>query len=86
MTAETNAHETQHKTEHINIIINGTHYQLNAATLTGAQLAALADVPVGNQLFLEVAGYGDDQQIGPDLHVALHDGMHFYDVPIGNLG
>jgi Multiubiquitin len=70
----------------INIIINGVHYRAPRPAMTGAELAALASVPAGNQLFLEVPGPGDDRPIGPDQPVELRSGMRFYDVPVGNLG
>jgi hypothetical protein len=70
----------------INILINGTRYRAPRPVMTGAELAALAGVPAGNQLFLEVPGPGDDRPIGPDEPVELRSGMRFYDVPVGNLG
>jgi len=59
----------------INIVINGTHYRAPRPVMTGADLAALAGVPTGNQLFLEVSGPGDDRPIGPDDPVELRSGM-----------
>ncbi len=70
----------------INIFINGTHYRAPQPIMTGTELAALAGVPAGNQLFLEIPGPGDDRPIGPDDPVELRSGMRFYDVPVGNLG
>lgn len=70
----------------INIVINTTHYRAPQPVMTGAELAALAGVPAGNQLFLEVPGPGDDRPIRPDEPVELRSGMRFYDVPVGNLG
>jgi hypothetical protein len=70
----------------VNIIINGVHYRAPRPVMTGAELAELASVPAGNQLFLEVPGPGHDCPIGPDQPVELRSGMRFYDVPVGNLG
>jgi len=70
----------------INIVINRVHYRAPRPVMTGAELAALAGVPAGNQLFLEVPGPDDDRPIGPDEPVELRSGMRFYDVPVGNLG
>lgn len=70
----------------INIQINDVHYKLDHENVTGAELAALAGIPAGNQLFLDVPGSGDDTPIGAEDHVVLHSGMKFYDVPVGNLG
>jgi hypothetical protein len=70
----------------IDIVINRTHYRAPRPVMTGAELAELAGVPAGNQLFLEVPGPGDDRPIGHDEPVDLRSGMRFYDVPVGNLG
>jgi hypothetical protein len=70
----------------INIVINNTHYRAPRPVMTGTELATLAGVPAGNQLFLEVPGPGDDRPIGRDEPVELRSGMRFYDVPVGNLG
>ncbi|HMM95060.1 multiubiquitin domain-containing protein [Phycicoccus sp.] len=70
----------------INIHINDEHYKVTRGAMTGAELAQLAGVPVGNQLFLEVPGAGDDRPIAPAETVELKSGMRFYDVPVGNLG
>lgn len=70
----------------INIFINDTKYQVTERTMTGAQIAALAGIPAGNQIFLEVPGPGEDRPVGRDEPVELKSGMRFYDVPPGNLG
>jgi Multiubiquitin len=70
----------------INIFVNDTRYQAPRPVMTGAELAELAGVPAGNQLFLEVPGPGDDRPISADEPVKLRSGMRFYDVPVGNLG
>ena len=88
-TAEKHEHDNekeQHQRQHINIRINGTHYVVEGKLLTGIQLCALAGIPAGNQLFLEVPGEDNDRPIAPDETVELHSGMQFYDVPVGNLG
>lgn len=69
-----------------NIFINDTRYQATRPVMTGAELAELAGVPAGNQMFLEVHGPGDDRPISADEPVKLRSGMRFYDVPVGNLG
>ena len=70
----------------INIFINDTHYKVSDRTMTGSQLAALGGIPDGNQIFLEVPGPGEDRPVGRDESIELKSGMHFYDVPAGNLG
>lgn len=88
-TAEKHEHDNekgQHQSQRINIRINGTHYRVDSERLTGVALCALASIPAGNQLFLEVHGEDNDRPIAPDETVELHSGMQFYDVPVGNLG
>jgi len=70
----------------INITIDGRHYAVHEQSLTGAQVLALAGLPPADQLFREVPGPGDDEQIGPDKLVELRDGEKFYAVPVGNFG
>lgn len=70
----------------IRIFVNDNPLFATQETMTGAEIAALGGVTVGNQLFLEVAGPGDDVPIGADQHVQLKSGMKFYDVPVGTFG
>jgi len=66
--------------------INDVHFRLDRQEFTGAELAALAGIPAGNQLFLDVPGDGDDTPIGAEEQVTVRSGMKLYDVPVGNLG
>ncbi len=68
------------------IFVNGTRFDVQNHVLTGHEILQLAGLPESNHLFLEVSGPGDDRQIGPDKKIELHNGMRFYDVPVGNLG
>ena len=70
----------------INVHINEGHYKLDRLQYTGAELAALAGIPAGSQLFLDVPGNGDDVPVGADEQLTVRSGMKFYDVPVGNLG
>ncbi len=70
----------------VNITIDGRHYALHERALTGAQILAVAGLPPGDQLFLDVSGPGDDEPIAPGQVVELHDGDKFYAVPVGNFG
>jgi hypothetical protein len=70
----------------IHIIIDKREYTVHDEEMTGAALKALAGIPAGNLLFLEVPGPGEDQQIQNDTIVHLHDGEHFYDMPPGTFG
>lgn len=70
----------------INIVINDQHFRAPDASMSGRELLALAGIPEGNQLFLEIPGPGDDRAIGLDESVELRSGMKFYDVPVGNFG
>ncbi len=68
------------------IVVDNKHYAVNHRFRTGLQLKELAGIPIQNQLFLEVPGPGEDDQIRDDFSVPMQDGLHFYDVPVGNLG
>jgi hypothetical protein len=70
----------------INIFINDARFAVRDRCLTGGQLASLAGIPDGNQIFLEIPGPGDDRPVGRDEPIELKSGMRFYDVPPGNLG
>jgi hypothetical protein len=85
MTSGANAKE-QATGRRIRIFVNDEPFFAPESSMTGAQILALAGVPEGNQLFLEVPGPGDDRPIGPEEPVTLHSGMKFYDVPVGTFG
>ena len=85
-TTTTNEHSTPEHTKTVNIFINDVKHSVEAKPLTGAQIATLGGIPAGNQIFLEVPGPGDDEQIAPDKSIEPKSGMRFYDVPAGNLG
>ncbi|MCW2855442.1 MAG: hypothetical protein JWR52_1057 [Marmoricola sp.] len=70
----------------IKIFINEVEYKAPKPVMTGAELKALADIAVENQLFLDEPGHHDDPQIFDDEEFQLKSGMKFYDVPVGNLG
>jgi hypothetical protein len=63
------------------IFINDHRYQVEARTMTGAELKALDSIPSGNTLFLETPGPDPDQRIGDADEVTLKSGMRFYDLP-----
>lgn len=68
------------------IRINNVPYVAPQEVMTGAAIVALGDLPVGNQLFMEVSGPGPDDPIGADQQIRLHPGTKFYDVPVGTFG
>ncbi len=70
----------------INIKIDGQRYVVHERFMTGAQILAIAGLPSGDHLFLELPGSGDDEPVAPDKVVELRDGDQFYAVPVGNFG
>lgn len=78
--------ETKTEAKKFNIFVNDTKYTVDETDMTGLQLKALADIPVANQLFLEVPGPEDDDPVRDNEDLHLKSGMKFYDVPVGNLG
>jgi hypothetical protein len=67
----------------VEIIIDKQHVKAPKPIMTGSELRALHNPPIGpdRDLFLKVPGPGDDQRIGDSEPVHLKDGMHFFSVP-----
>lgn len=63
----------------INIHIDRKPYKVTAEKLTGTEIRAIPEPPVGPEfdLWLEVPG-GEDEKIGNDQVVKLEEGMHFF--------
>lgn len=70
----------------ISIIINDQHYFAPKSPMTGAELKALASIPVENRMFRDEKGNKPDTPIGDDMSVDLHAGDKFYDLPPGVVG
>jgi hypothetical protein len=85
MTEATTAAPTESR-KRIRVFVNDEPFFAPEPTMTGAQILALAGLPEGNQLFLEVPGPKDDRPIRPDEPIELRSGMKFYDVPVGTFG
>lgn len=64
------------------IHIDRKEYKAPSDDMTGAQIRALVDPPIGpdRDLWLEVPG-GDDEKIADDQVVELRSGMHFFTAP-----
>lgn len=77
---------TDSKKHGIKIQINKQHHEVLSEELTGAELKALASIPMGNKLFKEMPGKEPDQVIGDADRVHLHNGDKFYDLPPGVVG
>jgi hypothetical protein len=86
VTTTTQERDRPGHTKTVNIFINDVKHAVRDVPITGREIAALGEVPEGNQIFLEVPGPGDDDPIGPDRAIDPKSGMRFYDVPAGNLG
>src|SRR5213078_329291 len=83
---ETSTGATTESRQRIRIFINDQPYLAPERAMTGRDLLALAGLPEGNQLFLDVPGPGDDTPVNPDAPFDLKPGMKFYDVPVGTFG
>lgn len=81
--SETSTAETRNR---IRIFINDEPFFAPSDSMTGQELLTLAGLPLENQLFLEVPGPGEDQQVDPHARIELRSGQKFYDVPVGTLG
>ncbi|MEK6289217.1 MAG: multiubiquitin domain-containing protein [Acidobacteriota bacterium] len=67
----------------IPIQIDHKPYKAPKTPMTGAELRALAEPPIGadRDLFRVVPGPGDDVKVEDNDSVALEPGMHFYSAP-----
>lgn len=67
----------------IPIQIDHKPYQAPKTPMTGAELRALAQPPIGQDrdLFLVVPGPKGDKKIGDNESVNIENGMHFYSAP-----
>lgn len=70
----------------IPIFINGKHYFAPCDRMTGRELKALAGIPEGNRIYLEVPGPRPDTAVPDELPIELEPGMKFYDLPPGIVG
>jgi hypothetical protein len=68
---------------HIPIHIDQKKYDAPSATMTGAQVRALASPPIGSDrdLFLVVPGPADDRKVGDSEVVELKPETHFFSAP-----
>lgn len=57
-----------------------------AVPISGAQLRALGNIPVENQLFEESHGQDPDVLISDDVLYEPKPGTHYYDLPRGTVG
>ena len=73
--------EHEHKIE---IFINKQKFDLEQAVQTGANLKHLANIPLGDVLFLQRPG--DDQVIGNEEKITLKNGEHFHSQPPADYG
>lgn len=69
--------------QHIPIQIDHRPYQAPRTPMTGAELKAFAQPPIGPDydLWLVVPGPADDDKIDDTHAVDLKPGMHFYSAP-----
>lgn len=67
----------------IPIHIDQKKYDAPSATMTGAQIRALASPPIGSDrdLFLVVPGPADDRKVGDSEVIELKPGTHFFSAP-----
>jgi len=69
------------------IFINDKKFEVFEEKMTGSQIKALANIPPGNRLFLEVPGkVRPDKPIADTEIVEMKSGERFYDLPVGQVG
>lgn len=79
------AHADHPKNYHF--FVDGKKYEVEQASLTGADIKRIADVNPGYQLFLETEGDDPDQPIADSTAVDLtHGAKHFFAVPPATFG
>jgi hypothetical protein len=64
---------------HVTVRINRKRFVLDNPTQTGASLKKLAGIPVTDTLFLQ--RHGEDEIIGNDTQVTLHNGARLHSTP-----
>jgi len=74
---------TQHPHQ-IHVFINKKKYELEHPAQTGAALKHLADIPLGDVLFLQRPG--DDEVITNEAKITLKDGDHLHSQPPADYG
>jgi len=67
--------------KHFNIMIDRNHYKVEASTMTGQQLKALASIQEAYDLFEEQQGPGNDTKIEDKTIVPMKSGLKFFSVP-----
>jgi hypothetical protein len=80
---EKNGKGQDKKPKKFEIKIDKQHFEVEAQTITGAQLRALPtpDIPADRDLFLDVAGSDPDILIADDRVVELEKHMVFFSAP-----
>jgi hypothetical protein len=69
---------------HVEVFINAKKFVIDNPAQTGASLKALAAIPLTDTLFLQK--HGDDEVIGNDTKVTLHDGARLHSQPPADYG
>jgi hypothetical protein len=64
---------------HVTVYINRKRFVLENPTQTGASLKTLAAIPLGDTLFLQ--RHGQDEIIGNNTQITLHNGAHLHSQP-----
>jgi hypothetical protein len=68
------------------INVDGQHFTVHSASMTGAQIKALVGKDAQYQLFEEISGNAEDKLIGDGDSVAIRNGLHFYTVAAASFG
>jgi hypothetical protein len=68
------------------IHVDGQHFTVHQASMTGAQIKALVGKDAQYQLFEEIPGNAEDKLIGDNDSVAIRNGLHFYTVVSASFG
>jgi len=77
-------HEHKEHEHKIEIFINKQKFHLEHAVQTGASLKHLANIPLGDVLFLQRPG--DDQVIANEEKITTKNGEHFHSQPPADYG
>lgn len=74
------------KPHQFDIFIDAVKYSVTQASMTGAEIKALAGKDAQYQLYLEERGDHPDKLIGDNEAVAIREDQHFYAIPPATFG
>ena len=87
MSEQAHHHAPTDHPKNYHFFVDGKKYEVEQASVTGADIKRIADINPGYQLFLETEGDEPDEPIADSTGVDLTHGVkHFFAVPPATFG